>query len=157
MEDKCIECKTTEDLQQHHVVPRSRGGTKTVTLCHSCHMKAHGRDSKGLNQSRLIKEGLARAKARGAQLGAPNPIETSLPSAWKARRKQGDETALRYGKTIKTSREVGLSFRAIANKLNTLNIPMPSGKSGGWTGKQAKRIHDRFIQLDKEGNNGRES
>ena len=27
---KCFECEATEDLQEHHVVPKSRGGTKTV-------------------------------------------------------------------------------------------------------------------------------
>ena len=66
---KCFECETTEDLQEHHVVPRSRGGTKTITLCHQCHMKAHGRDGKGLNHSRLVKEALVKAKARGVKLG----------------------------------------------------------------------------------------
>ena len=65
MENKCFECEIIEDLQQHHVVPKSRGGTKTVTLCHSCHMKAHGRDSKGLNHSRLAREGQQRKKETG--------------------------------------------------------------------------------------------
>ena len=55
---KCFECGVTAELQEHHVVPRLRDGTKTVTLCYSCHMRAHGRDGNGLQHGRLIKEGI---------------------------------------------------------------------------------------------------
>ena len=70
---ECFECGATEDLQEHHVVPRSRGGTKTATLCHTCHMKAHGRDAKGMHHGRLTKQGLAKAKTNGVKLGTNNP------------------------------------------------------------------------------------
>ena len=70
---ECFECGATEELQEHHVVPKSRGGTKTVTLCYSCHMKAHGRDSKGLEHGRLTKEGIAKAKSNGVKMGTHNP------------------------------------------------------------------------------------
>jgi uncharacterized protein YlaI len=80
---KCFECEKTEDLQEHHVVPKSRGGTKTVTLCYECHMKAHGRTGKGLNHGRLTKEGLARAKAKGIKLGNPNIAEAKKASVAK--------------------------------------------------------------------------
>jgi len=39
---KCWECeKETEHIHEHHVVPRSRGGTKTLGICLDCHRKAH--------------------------------------------------------------------------------------------------------------------
>lgn len=40
---KCFECGeiATED---HHVIPRVMGGTKTIPLCTQCHMKVHGLD-----------------------------------------------------------------------------------------------------------------
>jgi len=66
---KCFECETTEDLQEHHVVPKSRGGTKTVILCYECHMRAHGRDNKGLDHIKLTIEGLQKAKNEGVVLG----------------------------------------------------------------------------------------
>jgi len=44
MTEACFECGATDGLQQHHVVPRSRGGTKTIPLCGECHGKAHHRD-----------------------------------------------------------------------------------------------------------------
>ncbi|WP_033959052.1 HNH endonuclease [Psychroserpens jangbogonensis] len=39
--DYCFECgyKATEF---HHIIPQVFGGTKTVPLCSSCHMKVHG-------------------------------------------------------------------------------------------------------------------
>lgn len=39
--ETCFECgaKATE---QHHIIPQVYGGTKTIPLCSSCHMKVHG-------------------------------------------------------------------------------------------------------------------
>lgn len=129
MENKCFECETAEDLQQHHVVPKSRGGTKTVTLCHSCHMKAHGRDSKGLDHSRLTKEGLARAKARGAKLGNPRWKE-SLPKGRSKLRAKGKATADKYMPIIEGIRNNGItSYRGIAKEMNRLGIKSPKGKN----------------------------
>ena len=69
----CWECGAeTEDLHDHRVIPRSRGGMKTVPICTSCHGKAHHL-KKNMAISRLSREGIARAKARGVKLGGPNP------------------------------------------------------------------------------------
>ena len=70
---ECFECGTIDDLQEHHVVPRLRGGTKTVPLCYSCHCRAHGHDAKGMNHKKLTKEALSQAKSRGVKLGSDNP------------------------------------------------------------------------------------
>lgn len=37
----CFECGGVAH-HQHHVVPRSQGGTKTIPLCVTCHGLAHG-------------------------------------------------------------------------------------------------------------------
>jgi len=39
----CFECGK-EATEEHHVIPKSLGGTKTVPLCTKCHMKVHGLD-----------------------------------------------------------------------------------------------------------------
>ena len=65
----CWECeKESVHLHDHHVVPRSRGGTKTVSLCQLCHSKAHHRN-KSMSTSQLTKEGLERKRAKGYLLG----------------------------------------------------------------------------------------
>lgn len=42
---ECIECGTREDLNIHHIIPRSMGGTDSLgnfeLLCSKCHRMAH--------------------------------------------------------------------------------------------------------------------
>jgi hypothetical protein len=71
----CFECGEAAEFR-HHVVPQSRGGTKTVPLCGDCHGKAHHR-SKAMSSSQLTREGLARAKVRGVKLGKRGSAETA--------------------------------------------------------------------------------
>ena len=67
--DLCFECgdKATENA---HIVPKIRGGTKTIPLCGKCHGLAHG-----MNRSNdigaLTREGLDKARQKGVVLGAP--------------------------------------------------------------------------------------
>jgi|TARA_R110000824_G_scaffold6953_1_gene31895 hypothetical protein len=121
--NKCFECEATEDLQEHHPVPRSRGGTKTVTLCYECHMKAHGRDSKGMNHGRLTEEGLQQAKRNGVKLGTHNP------RVMEGRKKIGAETLARVIPHILEAKNNGCnSNRTIADYLNEKGIKTPRGK-----------------------------
>jgi hypothetical protein len=53
-----------EEIHHHHVVPRSRGGTKTVGLCLECHGKAHHR-KKNMHASKLTKEAIQALKDAG--------------------------------------------------------------------------------------------
>ena len=142
---ECFECGATEDLHEHHVVPRSRGGTKTVTLCHQCHMKAHGRDGKGLNHSRLTKEGQKKAKERGVKLGQHNP------KVREAHLKRGDQTFNRLYSEITdiqkdlTNQGIKPTTRVVAKLLNKKGITTPSGK-GSWQSGQVTRILQRINQ-----------
>jgi len=69
---KCFECESDYEIHNHHVVPRSLGGTKTIPLCVICHGKVHNRDF--LNHKKLTKEGLKNAKMRGVKLGNPQNL-----------------------------------------------------------------------------------
>jgi hypothetical protein len=40
--DRCFECGTIGDVEFHHVVPKSKGGTQMIPLCLTCHSKVHG-------------------------------------------------------------------------------------------------------------------
>lgn len=39
----CFECGKSS-IHDHHVIPRLRGGKRTVPLCRTCHNNAHDRD-----------------------------------------------------------------------------------------------------------------
>ena len=139
--NKCFECGATEDLQQHHVVPRSRGGTKTITLCTQCHAKAHGKDMKGLNHSRLTREGLAKAKKRGVKLGNPNPQKAAKASA-ASRIAKANKTAIKCGPKIHELRACGKSYREIGE---LLNITTKKGTRMNSHGVQ--NIHNRWLDI----------
>lgn len=70
MNDKtCWECEKTKiETHEHHPVPKSRGGTRTIPLCLECHAKAHHR-KKNMSTSALVKEAIQRAKAEGKEFG----------------------------------------------------------------------------------------
>ena len=145
---KCFECETTEDLHEHHVVPKSKGGTNTITLCHQCHMKAHGRDGKGLNHSRLIKEGQKKAKERGVKLGQHNP------KVREAHLKRGKDTFMKLFPHVQQAQSdlqmqgLKATTRAIANLLNEREVPTPSGKDK-WQSAQITRILQKAKQEKK--------
>jgi len=96
--EPCFECGKPSS-RKYYVVPKQRGGTKSVPLCASC---------LGLTRSdmaTLTKEALAKAKERGVQLGrAPLPA---------------DALALRAQK-MRTS---GMTRQAIADTLNAEGVP----------------------------------
>lgn len=63
----CFECNAAH--HNHHVVPRSMGGMRTVPLCEACHGKVHRITFEG--HGVLVRAGISRAKANGQRLGRP--------------------------------------------------------------------------------------
>ena len=138
---KCFECGATNDIQDHHVVPRLRGGTKTVPLCYTCHMKAHGRDSRGMNHKKLTKAALAQAKARGVKLGSSNPAIKE--ASQRGTRAKGARTIARLTHVFLGIRDEGFTTgQAMADILNDRGILSASGKP--WTGGTAKKMWKRI-------------
>lgn len=94
----CFECGKPS-TRKHYVVPRARGGRQTVPLCAQCYELAQ------VTRSSLIREDMAKAKARGVRLGKqPYPV---------------DELALR----VQAMKDSGMSRRAIADVLNAEGVP----------------------------------
>ncbi len=63
----CWECGMHGIMHKHHVVPRSRGGTRTLPLCEACHGKVHG---KNMLIGALVKRSMTYKRARGERVGA---------------------------------------------------------------------------------------
>ena len=56
---QCFECGEVRGLHNHHVVPRSLGGTKTIPLCERCHGLVHEKDLRiGALTSRAMRKRL---------------------------------------------------------------------------------------------------
>lgn len=54
----CFECGLPDDAMcDHHIVPASKGGTKTVPLCRACHGKVH--DKTFYHISKLTKDAMS--------------------------------------------------------------------------------------------------
>lgn len=62
--NKCFECGSHENIHNHHVVPKTLGGIKTIPLCGICHGKVHGKNF-GLDWKRLQREGIKKARHKG--------------------------------------------------------------------------------------------
>ena len=136
--DFCVACGTKQDLQHHHLKPRSDGGTddetNLVTLCQECHAIYHNLNFR--DHGHLTRLGLERAKARGVKLGSPlNPIRA--------------EDARKFAATIKPHvdqlrKEGTTSWNAMAKALNDLGITSATG--GKWYQKTLQRCMG-YIEL----------
>ena len=63
---KCFECgEPKEDM--HHVIPKSKGGTKMIPLCLKCHSIVHDKDL--IKFRELQKDGIEKAKLLGRFAG----------------------------------------------------------------------------------------
>lgn len=146
---KCFECETTKDLQEHHVVPRLRGGTKTVTLCYQCHMKAHGRSGKGQDHRQLTKQGMERALEKRREVdpdfrwGRKTFTKEDIEKMTKQRKERADKRALRWKPMItKLYNELG-SYNKVANELNKQGIKTERGKR--W---HATTVRDIWLRIN---------
>ena len=131
----CFECGDTA-VSLHHVIPRSKGGTRTVPLCGMCHAKAHHRDG-NMDTATLTKSALHAKRMRGERAGR-------IPYGWKladaasstVRSKRGNPIALEeiptqtaIVKRIKEERASGATLRSIAAQLTAEGVPTASGNT----------------------------
>ena len=128
---QCWECEIeTEDIHHHHVVPRTRGGTKTVPLCESCHSKAHHKE-KNMTTSRLTKEALKRKKEAGEFVGRP-------PKGFKREYRRFLIDKDEWARTLKAleMRASGEPLRVVAAELES-SIPFASLLCRRWNSPKA--------------------
>jgi hypothetical protein len=63
----CFECGAPKE-EMHHIIPKSRGGKKTIPLCIDCHGKAHDVSHRRL-MINAAKEGRKKYVENGGKLG----------------------------------------------------------------------------------------
>lgn len=123
MTDVCWECGAPGDLHNHHPVPKSRGGTRTIPLCESCHGKAHHRDG-AMTTSALIRDALAQKKARGERTGAV-PVGSRV--AADGRTLESDPVEAQIVAAVVKARAEGRTIRAIAAELAAAGMRTRNG------------------------------
>lgn len=127
--DFCVACgeRDVAKLEHHHLIPRSAGGsrheTNLITLCYTCHGKAHGYERQ--HHGALTKAGLAAAKARGVKLGRQNVDITEVSKGRSAK-----VAAFRATVLPEVQRLIGegMSERQAAKELNRLGLTTYMGK-----------------------------
>ena len=134
----CFECGDVTETHDHHVVPASRGGKKTVPLCLRCHGAAHGRTG-SMATSDLTREALAKKIARRERVGQV-PYGFELAEDGKTLVENAGE--LRVVSIMKSLRESGKSWRAIARELTDRGIPTKHGRPE-WSFMAVKGIMGR--------------
>ena len=143
MNYKCFECGSREDLHHHHVVPRMRGGTRTIPLCPLCHAKVHGR--KSMHTGTLIKEALKK-KAETHKLGSAAPYgydfnedRTDFVTV------EEEEKVLQLAKEFAKSlnKKWGL-YTKLALHLNEMGIKSRSG--GEWSPQSTNKVFHKHLE-----------
>ena len=122
MRIKCFECNRAAD-HNHHVVPKSRGGTRTVPLCSKCHDLVH---AVGIIQ--MAQRGWKATKKAGKRYGnIPYGYKQGKTRLVKCRKEQAILTAMRRLK------DKGLSWQEIADKLAAKGIKTRRGNRPDWS------------------------
>ena len=150
---QCFECEKTEDqieMHDHHVVPRSKGGTKTIPLCCECHGLVHGKNM--MNMGELTRRALADRKVRGMRAG-------KIPYGFKAGEGKFlaiEESEIKVLRKMDDLRSRGVSYAKMVSYLNDKGILNRHGRTWkrnnlyvcyqGW----CEDGRDRFERLSSE-------
>lgn len=120
----CFECGAAAE-HNHHVIPVSRGGTRTLPLCGRCHGLVH--DAPQLTStSALTRMSMERMRAEGRFTGGEPPYGYAL--AGPGRYVEPEPTEQAVIDKIWRMRAKGMSIRAIAATLTEAGVKMRSGE-----------------------------
>ena len=134
---ECFECGAVERLHEHHVVPQSLGGKKTVTLCAACHGKAH--DARGMREGlRRASDTKARQRERGEYAGGEIPYGQEKGRNGLLRPCAEEQAIIRQ---IKELRAFGLSLRQIGVMLVARGLEIRGRKT--WHPQTVSKILEK--------------
>jgi hypothetical protein len=130
----CFECGATDNLHNHHVVPRSLGGTKTIPLCERCHGLVHEKD---LRIAALTSRSLQHKRSRGELVGGvPYGFRVAADGV-ALEADAGEQEVITVARELVCGRR-GLSLNKAATELTARGYAPRSG--GQWYPQQVKRM-----------------
>lgn len=118
----CFECGKRA-TQTHHVVPRSKGGKRTIRLCDICHGKVHGKRT--MSTSELTRAALQVKKSKNERVGSI-PFGYDLDRNGRTLTPNPQDQALI--RTIVDLSSLGYSQRAIVRALQALGVLSKGGR-----------------------------
>lgn len=133
----CVACGTTENLYQHHLIPKSLEGSddenNLLTLCGSCHAKAHGVQA-DWRHSELTRKAMRHKQANGEYIGgnAPYGFELIDGDLVEDSYEQG---VIQQARELRGNRQ---SFAVVAKELDRRGIQARNGKA--FAAMQVKRM-----------------
>lgn len=132
---RCLECDCVAE-HRHHVVPKSKGGTRTISLCAKCHAKVHGKHL--LKTSALTRMAIGEKKQAGERVGE---IPFGYQLAADGVMLVACEKEQAIIRTIQSLREQGRSLRAIAAELDSAGLA--AKKASKWNAVTISNILKR--------------
>ena len=139
---RCFECEKTEDqieMHNHHVVPKSRGGTKTTPLCYVCHALVH--DKKAVSSGYLIRQTHEERRSKGLVCGHP-PYGFSRGENDELVENPEEQKIWDYVKKLRLTplgKKKRHPWRAVADSLNGQGLTNRSGRS--WSYRNLLQIN----------------
>lgn len=128
---QCIECGASAEAD-HHVIPRSRGGTATVPLCGYCHALAHNMKH-SMSTGALAAAAVARLKAEGKHVHSV-PYGYRIAADGRLEPRADQQKILRRILSLRKK----MSIQQIASTLNADGVPTSRGKK--WQKGQIHRV-----------------
>lgn len=123
MGKRCFECSRAA-VYKHHVVPKSRGGKRTVMLCDDCHAKAH-HQAKHMTMGSLAKDALTKIRLANRRYSGYIPYGYNLGLDGIMLIRNVDEQMIID--EIWLMRDKGMSFPNIARCLSERGISTKHG------------------------------
>lgn len=139
---KCFECGSSNKIHDHHVVPKSLGGTKTVGLCEKCHGKVHDRI---FNTTYLTTQALSKKRKNNERISTYIPYGYKLNND-KKHLDEDDEQQAIIKKIIKWREDYTL--QEIADKLKIMGCKTALG--GKWFPSTVSYIIERNEKLGEK-------
>ena len=133
----CVACGALDNLNQHHLVPRSLGGSgdesNLITLCGSCHAKVHQLQA-DWRHSELTRNAMRHKQNQGEYIGGGAPYGFELVDG-ELIEDSYEHDVIRQAKELRDS---GLSLAAVAKELDRRGIQARNGKA--FAAMQVKRM-----------------
>lgn len=125
MRIKCFECEK-QAHHNHHVVPRSRGGKRTIPLCRKCHGLIHS-----MEMNEMARLAWEKRKKAGKRYGTiPYGMKQGKTRLIKCKKEQ------RVTQAARKMRDRGMSCSEIAEALNLK----------GYTNRAGEPVTRQFVQ-----------